>query len=90
MTAQADLGNTFFAGGLRLFAGYTDPEAVEVDAGAVCMTNVVEPVLLLDVTVSMYDRVGGQRLLGLRRTLQAEGGAAGWSVHKTGRRPGGQ
>ena len=61
VTAEADLGGTLFASRLPLFAGYTGPATIGVEAGVECATNLVEVVLAFDVTASMHERVGGQR-----------------------------
>ena len=61
VSAAADLGGTLFASRLPLFGGFTDPEAIHVDAKVECTTNVVEVVLAFDVTHSMNASFGGAR-----------------------------
>ena len=61
VTAKADLGGTLFASSLPLFACYTDPETIEVEAGVECGTDLAEVVLAVDVAASMHERAGGHR-----------------------------
>ena len=59
ITAEADLGGTLFASRLPLLGEYTGPDAIRVDAGVECTTNVVEVVLALDITASMNGKIDG-------------------------------
>ena len=57
--AEADLGGFLFASRLPLLGNDPGPDAIRVDAGVECTTNVVEVVLALDITASMNGRIDG-------------------------------
>ena len=60
VTAEADLGGTLFASRLPLFAGFTDPEAIKVEAGVERVREPADLVLAIDMSNSMKRDLKGR------------------------------
>ncbi len=59
VTAEADLGGALIVSRLPLFAGYTDPEAIKVEAGVERVREPVDLVLAIDTSTSMKRNLKG-------------------------------